>query len=517
MNVLVLTGTETRNACFRLRLGNFLGYLQKNGDIKQIGINDYAHLNHYDLVIIQRYLKLNETTVEVLEKCRLPFLYETDDYLWHLPRQNPHYSDLGRVQLFWHFFHNKFTGAFVSTPYLQKKISPWIEKVVVVPNVLPSEFEFQRRRRPAHSPLNIGFFGTPTHEQDFDFLLPVLRRLKRRFSRVLNYHFFGFVPQTLSAGMSGVHTYPFEPDYDRSLARVKSIGIDIGLAPLRDNAFNRSKSSIKYLEYTFAGGVGVYSDLTPYRDLVGGALCANRPEVWEKVLSEWLADPTLIDGEYGRARQNIIEKYRFEPACERFHTFLIQTAFSRPRRYQLKIFENISVHLSALGSDPALELFGAFPELVKADPRLLALAQSFIDRHRFQVDPIQLRRFELREKLGLAVGNDFLLRAFHRIMARPYRHTYNAEMAVYRLASILKTKKWFIESEKLFACIARQSRQSQIQGGAWFHLGELAFQQNRRKLARSYFQKCLQRLANHGKAAFYLSKLSFRDKNRSKQ
>jgi hypothetical protein len=46
---------------------------------------------------------------------------------------------------------------------------------------------------------------------------------------------------------------------------LKSIEPDICLAPLIDVEFNHCKSNIKCLEYTAAGAVGVYSDVTPYK------------------------------------------------------------------------------------------------------------------------------------------------------------------------------------------------------------------------------------------------------------
>jgi len=43
---------------------------------------------------------------------------------------------------------------------------------------------------------------------------------------------------------------------------------DIGLAPLLDTAFNRSRSYVKYLEIVRHGGVGVFADRPPYAGVV---------------------------------------------------------------------------------------------------------------------------------------------------------------------------------------------------------------------------------------------------------
>ncbi|MFW6311524.1 MAG: hypothetical protein ACOC1K_04740 [Nanoarchaeota archaeon] len=48
---------------------------------------------------------------------------------------------------------------------------------------------------------------------------------------------------------------------------MKSLNIDIGLAPLLDHDFNNSKSNIKALEYTAAGIPGIYSKMKPYENM----------------------------------------------------------------------------------------------------------------------------------------------------------------------------------------------------------------------------------------------------------
>jgi tetratricopeptide (TPR) repeat protein len=42
--------------------------------------------------------------------------------------------------------------------------------------------------------------------------------------------------------------------------------LDIGLAPLEDTAFNRSRSDVKFLEYAAYGAVALLQDLVPYRN-----------------------------------------------------------------------------------------------------------------------------------------------------------------------------------------------------------------------------------------------------------
>lgn len=59
---------------------------------------------------------------------------------------------------------------------------------------------------------------------------------------------------------------------------------EIGLAPLRDTAFNRARSYVKYLDIVRYGGVGIFADAPPYAGVVrsgeNGVLLPMEPDRW---------------------------------------------------------------------------------------------------------------------------------------------------------------------------------------------------------------------------------------------
>jgi glycosyltransferase involved in cell wall biosynthesis len=71
---------------------------------------------------------------------------------------------------------------------------------------------------------------------------------------------------------------------------------DIGIAPLADTAFNRSKSAIKTLDYAALGLAVLASDVPAYRgslaDGIGGRLVANTEAAWFRALHD-LIDNTV--------------------------------------------------------------------------------------------------------------------------------------------------------------------------------------------------------------------------------
>lgn len=73
--------------------------------------------------------------------------------------------------------------------------------------------------------------------------------------------------------------------YHRELERVT-----VGIAPLRDTAFNRARSWLKPLQYAALGIPAVVSPLPEYQRLPT-PLFADRPRRWRRHLAELLADP----------------------------------------------------------------------------------------------------------------------------------------------------------------------------------------------------------------------------------
>ena len=83
-------------------------------------------------------------------------------------------------------------------------------------------------------------------------------------------------------------------EYPQELA---SLGFDIGLAPLRDNHFNRAKSNLRYLEYGALRIPTVASDVEPFKKTdSSGIIKVTEPEDWFTALS------FLIEDEHARKK-----------------------------------------------------------------------------------------------------------------------------------------------------------------------------------------------------------------------
>ena len=77
-----------------------------------------------------------------------------------------------------------------------------------------------------------------------------------------------------------------------------------GVAPLLDTPFNRSKSALKFLEYSSLGLASICSDVPVYREAVRpgetGLLVPNDPASWRDALDRAIGDEAL----WNRLRAN---------------------------------------------------------------------------------------------------------------------------------------------------------------------------------------------------------------------
>ena len=86
--------------------------------------------------------------------------------------------------------------------------------------------------------------------------------------------------------------------------------IDIFIAPLRNNLFNRCKSCIKFLEYSALGTPGVYSRIAPYEGIVvhgENGFLASSPQEWEAYLGILIKDH-ILRRSMGNAAQDTVKR-----------------------------------------------------------------------------------------------------------------------------------------------------------------------------------------------------------------
>lgn len=174
----------------------------------------------------------------------------------------------------------------VSTSGLADVFQDLSDNVHLLPNTVPLELLSMDKGR--HKGLRIGYGGSPTHAGDWAPYAYAIGKASTEQGAEL------CVTGPDEIGTANVVQEPWcanVPDWWRRVAT-----FDIGLAPLVDSRFNRSKSFIKILEYAALGVPFIASPVGPYRehviDGVNGFL-ASTPEEWSERLTQLIRSPWL--------------------------------------------------------------------------------------------------------------------------------------------------------------------------------------------------------------------------------
>jgi glycosyltransferase involved in cell wall biosynthesis len=246
---------------------------------------------------------------------RARLVFEIDDDLWNVPTASPVHGNLSR-QPEWaqHLATNASVAdtVVVTTEHLADVMRRHNPDVRVVPNFIRAALLDHERPRRNDGRVTVGWAGSPTHSMDWAVLDDELHRFIRKTRRV-ELHVMGApVHRWSRIAPSLIRSTPWHSTVDEY---ARAVDFDIGLAPLADNQFNRSKSWIKALEYGALGIPVIASDVGPYRDYVRHGetgYLVRRPGDWLRYLRELTFDDAarVEMGAAGRrqAAENTIEK-----------------------------------------------------------------------------------------------------------------------------------------------------------------------------------------------------------------
>jgi len=235
-------------------------------------------------------------------------VYETDDDLLAAdPSALPHLCE-ERVRDSIRYMLDRSEMVTVSTPYLAEQVSQFSPRVRVLPNMINGDLLDLNRRRGREGRVTVGWAGGQSHLPDWahaaEWVRPVLQRHPDA-----DMHFVGADYSPL------LHVPTLWTGWTEDIwAYYRAIDFDIGLAPLADIPFNRSKSHLKALEYAALGIPVIATDMEPYRDFVLDGVTGylvSTPEQWDKRLTELICDPQARE-EMGAAARKIAAQYTIQ-------------------------------------------------------------------------------------------------------------------------------------------------------------------------------------------------------------
>jgi len=250
-------------------------------------------------------------------------IFDSDDLIEEVPPQHPQYKTTKKrkYQQDFRYMLKNVDLITVSTDTLYEKYKKFGE-IVKLENYLPDGWE---RPHSENNTLRIGWAGGMSHQEDLDFIAPVIKRIIEKNPQVkfvytggggwntgnpdtiwkFGKDFFDGVPTTRREYCTGAKPELW-PD------RLNTMHLDIALAPLDENNFSKCKSQIKYYEYGINHWPGVYQDFL-YKNVKHGetGYLAGTPDEWEAYIQKLIDDPALRRDMGERAYRDIKNNYSY--------------------------------------------------------------------------------------------------------------------------------------------------------------------------------------------------------------
>lgn len=145
----------------------------------------------------------------------------------------------------------------VTTDYLKSCYEKYNDNIEVLPNMMDLERWDKPKKENKSKFLRIGYAGSLTHVEDLKLIEKPLKKIMREFPFV---QFVCVGDPRFSSMFKGFNAeFMLGVPFDYWPDKLNGLQLDIGIAPLVDNEFNRCKSNIKWQEYSIAKVPGVFS------------------------------------------------------------------------------------------------------------------------------------------------------------------------------------------------------------------------------------------------------------------
>jgi glycosyltransferase involved in cell wall biosynthesis len=293
-----------------------------------------------DIIVIQK--QVNQKIVKYVKQAKewgKKVVTEVDDDYFNIPTWNPaykYYHDKAKDLV---TFYELSDGMTVTTPHLKNEMLKYNANVAVVPNSIDVTYvsnlkKLEDSEKYKHLKyLNktqknvpiaeaqkmmegkkvIGWGGSPTHLKDLLQVSNALINLCKKRSDLLVV-MMGCTSEDILKNISEDQILLVAPSpiflYPKNLICQEW---DVGICPVEDNIFNRSKSNLKFLEFSSVGIPSVCSNVENYVKTitsgVDGLLTENTTESWEESILKIIDDSSLANTLSYNAEKLVKEKF----------------------------------------------------------------------------------------------------------------------------------------------------------------------------------------------------------------
>lgn len=233
----------------------------------------------FDIAILQRptHKEILNTVVRMLDK-GIKLLLDIDDWIFGIPESSPAYEYYMHpvIRNNMMLMMNFATGIITTNNYLANLLKPYNKTIYVFPNYLDfdlwNEFlKYKYNQKKDNLNIIIGWHGSDTHKDDLTLQAESIIKILKEFDNVY-FKCVGYDVRRIKEFREVSDKIIFENGTYPTRFGNLLWNFDIGIAPLTDCDFNRSKSPVKYLEYSALKIPCIASPVRPYADEIGNYL-----------------------------------------------------------------------------------------------------------------------------------------------------------------------------------------------------------------------------------------------------
>ncbi len=272
-------------------------------------LSETIKANKYDIIFVQRESFMLGTAFfeKLFAKSRAKLIMDFDDSIW---LQN---VSAGNKKLAWLKNAEKTADIikyadliFAGNQYLADYARQFNSNVAIVPTTVDTDEYVKVQTTNDDGKICIGWSGSVTTIQHFEYALPFLRKLKAKYGERLTFKVIGdgnYKNEDL--GIRGISWS--KADEVRELS-----SFHIGIMPLPADEWTKGKCGLKGLQYmaleipTIMANVGVNSQII--KEGQNGFLATTEDE-WINKLETLINDPALRDRIGQAGRQTVIDHY----------------------------------------------------------------------------------------------------------------------------------------------------------------------------------------------------------------
>jgi glycosyltransferase involved in cell wall biosynthesis len=249
-----------------------------------------------------------------------PIVFDLDDNFWDVPfESDPELARYHRLPL-----RIQQLEKYLTHSTLVRVYSPALRDIVLKFNdnvrLLKAGFDFSLVRPlvkdpRCHDVVRMVYATSRVVDNQYFLFAAALRQILAVYENKVQMTIWGCQPADL-VGLPGVRFMPLISNYEKFLRAFAANNFDVGLAPLEDTPFHRSKTNTKFRDYGASQVAGIYSDVCVYSSCIEqektGLLVANTTQAWFEGMERMINDAQLRTSIQRNAYDQVHHEYRQE-------------------------------------------------------------------------------------------------------------------------------------------------------------------------------------------------------------